>query len=131
MSALADQRVGDFVNRHFVSTYVKVGTFQVVAGQKLLIPRMPSGAVLARSATGIPAATADDVVAAAVVDDDVDEEVSRIVHRVRAGETLYSIARKYQTTIEHLRAVNNLRGSRLRVGARLVIQTGRTAASPQ
>lgn len=34
MSALANRQVGDYVNRHFVSTYVKVGTFQLVQGQK-------------------------------------------------------------------------------------------------
>jgi hypothetical protein len=34
VSALAHPQVGDFVNRHFVSTYVKVGTFTLVAGQK-------------------------------------------------------------------------------------------------
>ncbi len=34
MGALSNPQVGDFVNRNFVSTYVKVGTFQLVAGQK-------------------------------------------------------------------------------------------------
>ena len=103
---------------------------KVVAGQRLLIPRMPSAAVLARSATGTPASTADEPTLA-VFADTSEEETSRIVHRVRAGETLSSIARKYQTTIQRLRVLNNLRGSTLRIGARLVIQSGRSADNQQ
>ncbi|MCS7166716.1 MAG: hypothetical protein RMI91_05720 [Gemmatales bacterium] len=34
MSALADRRVGEFVNRHFVSSFQKVATFRIVGGQK-------------------------------------------------------------------------------------------------
>ena len=34
MNALARPEVGDYLNRHFVSTYVKVGTFALVNGQK-------------------------------------------------------------------------------------------------
>lgn len=34
MSALANQQVGDFINKQFVSSYVKVGTFALVNGQK-------------------------------------------------------------------------------------------------
>jgi hypothetical protein len=34
VGALTNPQVGDFVNRNFVSTYVKVGTFQLVNGQK-------------------------------------------------------------------------------------------------
>ncbi len=35
MNALADARVADYVNENFVSTYLKVGTFQIVNGQKV------------------------------------------------------------------------------------------------
>lgn len=34
MNALADEKVGDFVNEHFVSAWQKVGTFQIVNGEK-------------------------------------------------------------------------------------------------
>jgi hypothetical protein len=34
VSALANAQVGDFINRHFVSSFVKVGTFALVNGQK-------------------------------------------------------------------------------------------------
>jgi hypothetical protein len=34
VSALAQPQVGELVNRHFASTYVKVGTFALVNGQK-------------------------------------------------------------------------------------------------
>ncbi|GBD36087.1 hypothetical protein HRbin36_01207 [bacterium HR36] len=34
MSALADRRVGAFVNQHFVSSFQKVATFRIVGGQK-------------------------------------------------------------------------------------------------
>lgn len=34
MNALADSRVADYLNENFVCTYLKVGTFQIVNGQK-------------------------------------------------------------------------------------------------
>ena len=34
MNALADPRVADYLNENFVCTYLKVGTFQIVNGQK-------------------------------------------------------------------------------------------------
>ncbi|MCS7017043.1 MAG: hypothetical protein NZM42_13135 [Gemmatales bacterium] len=34
MSALADRRVGEFVNQYFVSSFQKVATFRIVGGQK-------------------------------------------------------------------------------------------------
>lgn len=34
MNALAKQNVADYLNESFVSTYLKVGTFQIVGGQK-------------------------------------------------------------------------------------------------
>lgn len=41
------------------------------------------------------------------------------VHTVRAGETLSKIAQQYGTTISSLRALNNLKSDKLRVGVRL------------
>lgn len=115
----------DLAAANYLSTKSKV-----IAGQKLLIPRMPSAALLARAgADPSGVGLADELAPAAF--EDAPEETPRVVHRVRRGETLSSIARKYQTTIGHLKAVNNLRGSTLRVGARLVIQVGRAAVGQQ
>ena len=48
------------------------------------------------------------------------------VHRVRAGETLWSIARAYQTTVEAIRAANQFLLSRqLQVGDQLLIASAR------
>ncbi len=35
MNALGDARVADYLNENFVSTYLQVGTFQIVNGQKV------------------------------------------------------------------------------------------------
>lgn len=35
VNALADARVADYLNEHFVCTYLKVGTFLIVGGQKV------------------------------------------------------------------------------------------------
>jgi hypothetical protein len=35
VNALADQRVADYFNDTFVCTYLKVGTFQIIGGQKV------------------------------------------------------------------------------------------------
>lgn len=94
---------------------------QVKAGQRLLIPRMPSAALLARAASG--QAVANDAVAAVLEEAPPPQETrpSRIVYRVRAGDTLYAIAKKHGTTIDNIKSWNHLRTSQLSVGARLVI----------
>jgi LysM repeat protein len=50
-----------------------------------------------------------------------EEAVVPGYHMVKQGETLYSIARKYNTTVIELRALNELTSDTLRVGDELVI----------
>ncbi|CAM3584299.1 transglycosylase SLT domain-containing protein [Bordetella sputigena] len=40
-------------------------------------------------------------------------------HKVKSGDTLYSLARQYSTTVDALRALNNLKGNALKVGSTL------------
>ena len=47
------------------------------------------------------------------------------VHKVRTGETLYSISRKYGVTVVALKRANDLHGSRIRPGQKLAIPTSR------
>lgn len=51
------------------------------------------------------------------------EDADSGVHRVRRGENLTTIAQRYGTTVEELRARNGLRGSRILVGQRLRLPT--------
>jgi LysM repeat protein len=46
----------------------------------------------------------------------------KILHKVRQGETLYSIANQYNTTVAALRRTNGKVAASLRAGAVLVIQ---------
>jgi membrane-bound lytic murein transglycosylase D len=45
----------------------------------------------------------------------------RVVHRVKSGDTLSGIARRYGTTVSQLKKWNGLRSNMLRVGQRLTI----------
>ncbi|OZI27515.1 MULTISPECIES: transglycosylase SLT domain-containing protein [Bordetella] len=42
-------------------------------------------------------------------------------HKVRAGDTLFALARRYGTTVDTLRALNNLKGTNLKIGSQLRI----------
>ena len=53
-------------------------------------------------------------------------EPSRVVHRVKSGETLSSIAQKYNTSVAAVRQANKLRGSVIKVGQRLTISVPRS-----
>ncbi len=112
------------------ANYLRVAA-PVTAGSKLLVPRMPSAALLARAASGAPAETADAVVASARDQADSDDEASTTTYRVRAGDTLSTIARRHGTTVGSIKSLNNLRSSALRIGARLIVPTGRTAVTQQ
>jgi membrane-bound lytic murein transglycosylase D len=102
-------------------------TSRVSTGQRLLIPRMPSAALLARG----PSATAEAEVATAEAVPVIADEPTRVVYRVRAGDTLSSIARRHGTTVEQLKAWNKMRDTRLNVGDRIVIQTAKVTNAQQ
>jgi membrane-bound lytic murein transglycosylase D len=50
-----------------------------------------------------------------------DEFGRRVVYRVKPGDTLSGIAKRYGTTVSRIKAWNGLRGSYLRAGQRLTI----------
>jgi membrane-bound lytic murein transglycosylase D len=112
------------------------------AGQQLVIPRAPTLLL----ASGEPAGAEADV--AATRDSDVGRgeaettvaasrprpaaartvaASSRVVYRVKRGDTLFSIAQKYNTTVAAVRQANGLRGNTIKVGQRLTINPPRGA----
>ena len=44
-----------------------------------------------------------------------------MIHRVRRGDTLFSIAKRYDTTVEELKEWNRLRSNAIQIGQRLTI----------
>lgn len=57
-------------------------------------------------------------------------EVRTDVHVVESGQTLYAIAQQYGTTVERLRALNELEGSQIAVGQELRVPAT-TAPAPE
>jgi membrane-bound lytic murein transglycosylase D len=48
-------------------------------------------------------------------------QAERIVYRVKRGDTLFSIARLYRTTVDSIKSWNKLRTNSIQVGQRLTI----------
>ncbi|MCC7033660.1 MAG: LysM peptidoglycan-binding domain-containing protein [Acidobacteria bacterium] len=109
------------------ANYLRVNA-RVRAGQRLVVPRMPTAALLARAAG---ASEEPASVTVAVADAGESDEVPATIYRVRPGDTLYAIARRHGTTVNQLKAWNNLKGSALSIGKRLVIQPSRPANAQQ
>jgi membrane-bound lytic murein transglycosylase D len=112
----------DLVEANYLSARARL-----TAGQRLIVPRPP--ALL--DATGEPVTVLalagggdGDVVGDAAASrrrPAAAAETSRVVHRVRRGETLMSIARRYSTNVASIRDWNRLRSTRITVGQRLTI----------
>lgn len=109
---------------------------RVRPGQQLIIPRAPTTLLSARLESPAPepeivADTKPEVVVrkAAFEPDAEKSEPQRVVHRVKRGDTLSSIARLYNTTIAALKSWNTrtIRGNRINVGDRLTIFSTRAA----
>jgi membrane-bound lytic murein transglycosylase D len=112
---------------------------RVQTGQQLIIPRAPTTLLAARPENPAPEtvlAESQPVVSKPVapqkavpVAAPIDAEPQRIVHRVKRGDTLSSIARLYNTTVAALRSWNTrtIRGTRINVGDRLTIFATRAA----
>ena len=109
---------------------------RVKPGQRLIVPRAPTTLLAARPDNPAPEAVLADsrpVVSenAMLVSTPAAErlEPQRVVYRVKRGDTLFSIARLYNTTVEALKSWNAriIRGSRINIGDRLTIFAARTA----
>jgi len=104
---------------------------RVLPGQRLVVPRAPSAALLASrgsSAAGDTVATTStpDTRAGRTTGAERAEPV-RTVYRVRQGDTLYAIARRHGVSVDDLRKWNRLKGSALSIGDRLEILSSRAA----
>ncbi|HEX5107514.1 MAG TPA: LysM peptidoglycan-binding domain-containing protein [Vicinamibacterales bacterium] len=102
---------------------------RLTAGQQLIIPRAPTTMLAARTETPAPVAESravDAVVASNVRPPVVQNETAassttRVTHRVKRGETLFSIAKLYHTTVAAVKRWNRLTGSAIKAGQRLTI----------
>ena len=119
---------------------------RLTAGQQLLVPRAPelpelvlANAVVPQvalaNATGEPSAVTEPVPAKAAVVAVSEVRVAKPaaptarVHRVRRGDTLFSIARLYRTTVAAIKSWNRLRTDSIQVGQRLRIFNDRPATA--
>lgn len=108
---------------------------RVQAGQQLIIPRAPTTLLAARPENPAPEAVLAEsrpVVSqkAMLVSAPAESlEPQRIVHRVKRGDTLFSIAKLYNTTVASLKSWNTrtIRGNRINIGDRLTIFAARAA----
>jgi membrane-bound lytic murein transglycosylase D len=98
---------------------------KVRTGQELIIPRAPATLLAGNTKSAAPT-----VVAAArrtsgpqADGDDSDPQPRTVTHRVRRGETLFAIARLYDTTVEKIKSLNRLRSNLIAPGDRLKIVT--------
>ena len=94
-------------------------------GQELLIPRAPTTLLASRAAApdAVPPIAARAVAGSKPSPAASLPDQPRVVHRVKRGDTLFGIARLYQTTVPAIKAWNRLRDNRIKPGDRLTIYT--------
>ena len=111
---------------------------RLAKGQSLVIPGAPAALLATRTPRAAPSvvATADGPTAtdvpepasttvAASKPDVVRATAARIVYRVKRGDTLSSIARLFNTTVDKIKSWNRLRNSTIAAGDRLTIRPSR------
>ena len=111
---------------------------RLAKGQSLVIPGAPAVLLATRTLRAVPPAVAvaegpaaaeptepakDTAVAAEP--DAVPAAAKRIVYRVKRGDTLFKIARLFNTTVDRLKSWNRLRGNSITPGDRLNILKAR------
>lgn len=93
------------------------------AGQELLIPRPPTALMATRTERPAPSVVASRPVSGtATVPNAVRSSASTTTYyRVKRGDTLFGIARLFNTTVEKIKSWNRLRGNTISAGTRLLI----------
>lgn len=91
-------------------------------GQELIIPRAPTTLLAGRTERLAPPEVASRPLSgAATIADASPRGRSPIVYRVKRGDTLFSIAQLFDTTVARIKSLNRLRGNAVVAGARLKI----------
>jgi membrane-bound lytic murein transglycosylase D len=93
-------------------------------GQDLIIPRAPATLLAAHADRPAPATVASRAIGgpaavAAAVGSTGDNRP--VTYRVKRGDTLFSIAKLFDTTVAKLRSLNRLTSNRIAVGDRLTV----------
>jgi membrane-bound lytic murein transglycosylase D len=103
-------------------------------GQKLVIPRESTVLLAARADRPAPPASSRAAAeskpeparpAAVTAANASAPGVSKTIYKVKSGDTLFSIARLYNTTVQALKSWNRLRSNLIRAGDRLTVFTRR------
>jgi membrane-bound lytic murein transglycosylase D len=118
------------------ANYLSIKT-RVSPGQQLIIPRAPTTLLAARADN--PPPEPQMVVSTAVVPakaslasaTNARLEPQKVVYRVKQGDTLFSIARIYNTTVDSLKSWNAaiINGNRINIGDRLTIFASRASTN--
>lgn len=106
---------------------------RVTTGQQLIIPRAPAAPLLASATPKAPTspATARASVTAARQDSGGGRTDTRVVYRVKSGDTLIRIAARHDVSVAEIKTWNRLRSDRLVVGTRLTIHSENGARAAQ
>lgn len=86
-------------------------------GQPLIVPRPPATVLAARTDRPAPIAASGAAGSSGS---------SRVVYRVRRGDSLWSIAQEFDTTVDAIKGWNKLRSSKINVGDRLTLHLNRS-----
>ena len=98
---------------------------RVRAGQELVIPRAPTTLLATRTDRRAPPVLASHPVSGTATVPDAIRASSRnptTYYRVKRGDTLFSIARLFNTTVDKIKSWNRLRGNAISAGKRLLIR---------
>jgi membrane-bound lytic murein transglycosylase D len=92
---------------------------KVRPGQDLIIPRAPATLLAARTERTPPTEIASR---GATSPEPPVKANTPLTYRVKKGDTLISIARLFDTTVENIKSLNRIRGAHIAPGDRLTIR---------
>ena len=97
-------------------------------GQELIIPRAPATLLAARTERAAPIAVASRAIAepVAVAAVTTPARVEHLTYKVKRGDTLFSIAQLFDTTVAKIKSWNRLSSNRIAPGAKLKILAARS-----
>jgi membrane-bound lytic murein transglycosylase D len=98
-------------------------------GQDLIIPRAPAALLAARAQRPAPSEVASRSLASSATAPSPSKpssDLTQITYKVKRGDTLFSIAQLFDTTVAKIKSWNSLRGNTIAPGARLKILASRT-----